>query len=887
MSPADPAAPDADRNLLFGVLALQADLLDPARFAEACSAWAARKDTPLADLLVERGWLTPEERSHVDFLLGRKLKKHGGDARAGLAEAAPESVRQTLAALDDPAVLQTLATLSAAGGVHGQRTVDYRPAGRDRYTLTRLHAEGGLGQVWLARDTDLGRDVALKELRAGRGGDATLAARFVEEAKITGQLEHPNIVPVYELARPDGDAGPFYTMRFIRGRTLAAAIKEYHRKRRADEAGPLELRELLGQFVAVCNAVAYAHSRGVLHRDLKPGNVVLGDYGEVIVLDWGLAKLQGAAEPRASLVPVSLGGDSGRAETMQGQVIGTPSYMPPEQAEGRLDRVDERSDVYALGAVLYETLTGEPPFDGPDTPSVLAQVVAGAPVPPGQKVKATPPALQAVCLKALAKKPADRYASAKELTQDVQRWLGDEPVTAWREPRLVQAGRWRRRHRQLLTGVTALLFAAVPLTLLLAANRQTALRQAEESERVIREQRDRAEAGEKTAKEREGESQAVLEFVENKVFAAARPETVPGGLGPQVTLRRAIEKALPFVEQSFRQQPLIEARLRMTLGKSFNYLGEPRIAADQFQAARAIYAARRGPDDPETLRSMYELAINYYDLGRFAEALRLEEETLALQTAKLGPDHPDTLRSITNVANSYGALGRQAEALELLKDTLALMKANLGPGHPDTLACMLNIARSYYRLGRRDEALKLEEETLAMMKATLGPDHSYTLTSMSNLALYYAASGRHAEALKLREETLALRKAKFSPDHPDTLKTMHNLAASYCELSRYAEALKLHEEALALQKAKFGPDHPDTLQGMYNFACTRALMISKAADRSKQADVAMETLKQAAAAGFKDIEQIKKDTDLDALRGRDDFKKLLAELEAGQAKGKK
>jgi tetratricopeptide (TPR) repeat protein/tRNA A-37 threonylcarbamoyl transferase component Bud32 len=473
--------PAADRNLLFGVLALQADLLDAHRFAEACTAWSTRKDKPLADLVVERGWLTPADRDDVEKLLQRKLKKNGGDVRASLAEVVSDPIRQTLTGIADPVIQHNLSAVPRPEtDAHEQVTVDYQPpAGRERYTLNRLQAKGGIGQVWLARDGDLGREVALKELLGSGADSPAVVARFVEEAQITGQLQHPNIVPVYELARPaEKGKGPFYTMRFVRGRTLAAAIKQYHEKRRANGAGPLELRELLSHFVAVCNAVAYAHSRGVLHRDLKPGNVVLGDFGEVIVLDWGLAKLKSAAESQTSLLPVSVNKESSRNETVQGQALGTPSYMPPEQAEGRLDRVDERSDVYGLGAVLYETLTGAPPFEGPDTASILAQVVIDAPVPPRQKVKATPRALQAVCLQALAKKPADRYASAKELAQDVGRWLGDEPVSAYREPLLVRAGRWQRRHRQLLTGMAALLLAAVPLSLLLAASRQSALRQA-------------------------------------------------------------------------------------------------------------------------------------------------------------------------------------------------------------------------------------------------------------------------------------------------------------------------------------------------------------------------------------------------------------------------
>jgi serine/threonine protein kinase len=399
-------AENTDLNLLFGVLALQADFLDPARFAEACSAWAARKDTPLADLLVERGWLTLGERAAVDLLLERKLRKHGGDAHAGLRDTlATRDLRGVLAGVADDDVRQSLSGLPTPPGPALPPTVSYEPEVRPRYTRTRLHARGGVGQVWLARDEQIGRDVALKELRPDRADSPAAAARFVAEARITGQLEHPGIVPVYELVRlPPG--GPCYAMRFVGGRTLADAIQDYHRRRQAAGAGPLDLRQLLTAFVGVCNAVAYAHSRGVLHRDLKPPNVALGDYGEVLVLDWGLAKVVGSGEATADPRPVSAGQGDPRDETRPGQVLGTPDYMAPEQADGRSDRVGEWTDVYGLGAVLYELLTGQPPFGGADVPDVLRRVVQEPPVPPRRLVADTPQALQAVCLKALAKASA-------------------------------------------------------------------------------------------------------------------------------------------------------------------------------------------------------------------------------------------------------------------------------------------------------------------------------------------------------------------------------------------------------------------------------------------------------------------------------------------------
>jgi len=503
----------SDRNLLFGVLALQVDLLDAGRFAEACSAWSARKNTPLASLLVERGWLTPEDRADVDRLLERKLSKHNGDVQASLAEVMSESTRKTLSNVADPDLHRTLNSIPAVDDPHEKTTTNYEPVGRERYTLTRVHARGGIGQVWLARDTDLGRDVALKELLGSRSDHPAVVARFIEEAKITGQLEHPNIVPVYELARPAGEnSSPFYTMRFVRGRTLAAAIKEYHRKRQEKQAGPLELRQLLSHLIAVCNAVSYAHSRGVLHRDLKPGNVVVGDYGEVIVLDWGLAKLKGAADPQTSLMPVSVNRDYSREGTMQGQALGTPSYMPPEQAEGRQELIGERSDVYGLGAILYEILTGEPPFEGPDTPSVLVQVVTDPPVPPRRKVAGTSRPLESVCLRALEKKAADRYASAKDFSEELERWLADEPVMAWREAWPTRAYRWARRHRTLVTGISAACLVALLLSggIIVVREQERARGRAVAEESLAR-------AKELMAKSRWAEARAALDRADDRL----------------------------------------------------------------------------------------------------------------------------------------------------------------------------------------------------------------------------------------------------------------------------------------------------------------------------------------------------------------------------------
>ncbi len=408
---------DTDRNLLFGVLALQAGLIEAPQFIEACLLWATRKQERLADLLLARGWIEPADRAHVEYLLGRRLQKHGGDARASLA-AIPDDVKRSLAAVADDDVRRSL-----AGGFCPPATVAYVPGPAERYSRLRLHATGGIGQVWLAHDRDLGRDVALKELRPEHAGHATLGVRFLQEAQITGQLEHPGVVPVYELARAGDGRQPFYTMRFVKGRTLSEAARAHHEKRRAGRADALELPALLNAFVTVCNTVAYAHSRGVLHRDLKGQNVILGDFGEVVVLDWGLAKIVGRPEGEAEAASVVLGeagADSGY--TVQGQALGTPAYMAPEQSAGRLDLIDRRTDVYGLGAILYEVLTGAPPFGGDSTEEVLRKVREEEPAPPRQLWPEVPPALEALCLRALAKRPEERPAAAADLAREVQGW---------------------------------------------------------------------------------------------------------------------------------------------------------------------------------------------------------------------------------------------------------------------------------------------------------------------------------------------------------------------------------------------------------------------------------------------------------------------------------
>jgi formylglycine-generating enzyme required for sulfatase activity len=392
--------------------------------------------------------LKDEEHAMVEVLVGKHLQKHGGDVRATLGAVADASARDAIRSLDDPDVRKSISSLPpAAGYVLVETVMPPTEEKRSRYTMTRIHAEGGLGRVWLARDTDLNREVALKEILPDKAAHPEMWRRFLKEAQVTGQLEHPNIVPVYELARRAEDDQPFYTMRFVRGRTLRQAIAEYHDRRAKGKADPLELPTLLQAFISVCQAIGYAHSRGVIHRDLKPDNVILGGFGEVLVLDWGLAKQLDRPDEEKELASLAITDEAQTDATRAGFQPGTPAYMAPEQAEGLNDLVDARTDVYGLGAILFEILTGRPPHQGQNFHELIYRIATGATPRTWSIEPSVPLALDAICARAMAKARAERYAKATDLADDVKRYLADEPVSAWAEPWSVRARRWLGRHR--------------------------------------------------------------------------------------------------------------------------------------------------------------------------------------------------------------------------------------------------------------------------------------------------------------------------------------------------------------------------------------------------------------------------------------------------------
>jgi tetratricopeptide (TPR) repeat protein len=465
----------ADRHLLFGLLALQTGLIQQAQLVAAFHAWTCDKSRSLADHLIALGYLDTARRAAVEALAALHVDAHGGDVEKSVAALpAGRSARASLAQLDDPDIAGTLAKVGSGStdrGSEADADADRTPAysvgtatsDGQRFRVLRPHARGGLGTVFVALDTELHREVAFKQILDVHAQDPTSRQRFVLEAEVTGGLEHPGIVPVYGLGT-DANRRPYYAMRFIRGDSLKEAIARFHTDQSLEKQPgqrSLEQRKLLRRFLDVCNTIDYAHSCGVLHRDIKPGNVIVGRYGETLVVDWGLAKATGKADPSSgerTLWPFSA---SGSAETLPGSALGTPAYMSPEQAAGDLERLGPRSDVYSLGATLYCLLTGEPPHEGDDLGAILRKVERGEFFPPRQLDATIDQALEAICLKAMAQRPVDRYASCRGLAEDIERWMADEPVSAWREPLARRAQRWARRHLPAVTGAAAALLVGL------------------------------------------------------------------------------------------------------------------------------------------------------------------------------------------------------------------------------------------------------------------------------------------------------------------------------------------------------------------------------------------------------------------------------------------
>jgi eukaryotic-like serine/threonine-protein kinase len=621
-------------------------------------------------------------------------------------------------------------------------TVDYAPISErpgtriGPYRLMEQIGEGGFGRVFVAEQQEpVRRKVALKVIKPGMDS-AQIIARFEAERQALALMDHPNIARVFDAGATESGR-PYFVMELVRGIPITAYCDQHH----------LTPRERLELFVTVCNAIQHAHQKGIIHRDIKPANVLVTSHdGKPVakVIDFGVAKAIHQHLTERTIY------------TNFAQMIGTPLYMSPEQAEMSGLDIDTRTDIYSLGVLLYELLTGTTPLekkrlakaaydeirrlireDEPLRPSqrlstsdTLPSIAANHKTEPAKLSRMMRGELDWIVMKALEKDRTRRYETANGLARDVQRYLADEAVEACPPSASYRLRKFARKNRAALTTAAAiglLLLGGVGISTWQAVRAMraeavvAAARDAEAGQRQVAEANERkavaAAAAETQAKQsaeaREAETKAVLDFVQDKIFAVTRPKGQRGGLGREVTLRTAVDAALPFVETNFKTQPLIEARLWLMLGESFFYLnGEAARAAELCEKARALYTKHLGSDHPQTLRSMGSLANCYFVFGQHADALKLREQTLAQQEAKLGRDHPDTLLSMDNLADYYFALGRHADALKLREQTLTRCQTKLGPDHPYTLGSMNDLAQSYRHAGRYAEARPLSAKYL-------------------------------------------------------------------------------------------------------------------------------------------------------------------------------
>ncbi len=690
------------------------------------------------------------------------------------------------------------------------------------YKLLQQIGEGGCGVVYMAEQEEpVRRRVALKIIKLGMD-TRNVMARFEAERQALAMMDHPNIAKVFDAGATE-TGRPYFVMELVRG----IKITDY-----CDEA-KLSIRARLDLFTQVCHAIQHAHQKGIIHRDIKPSNILVTMQDCVPVpkvIDFGIVKATGGQLLTDKTI-----------FTAFEHFIGTPAYMSPEQAMMTSQDIDTRSDIYALGVLLYELLTGRTPFDAgellaagldemrrtireqePARPSTCLSTMPDNELSTtAQRRKLDAPKLvselrgdlDCVVMKALEKDRARRYETANGLAMDIQRHLDNEPVVARPPNRFYRFQKMVRRHKFVFAAA-----AIVAFTLLggILVSSWYAVRSAR-AEKVAENERRQAEVERTKAREAEAESKAVNDFLQQDLLRQAGTDTqADEGLkvDPNITLREVVDRAAARLDNRFTNQPLVEASIRMTLAEIYDVMGDP--AATQRHARRAVELRERilGPDHPLTLAAMSELCSTLTGIGNPTNATALGEKTLGRLQVVLGREHPDTLKCMIHLGNAYVAAGRFNDAVTLLQEALTLQKSKLGPTNGLTLWIQHDLGYAYDVAGRVNEAVPLLEETVRAEQSVLGQDHPLTLASMVELAVVYERAGRINDAFRLDEETLKLCKIKLGPDHPNTLTLMNSLAQAYGDAGQLDKEVALFEETLKLRQAKLGPDDPLTLASM-------------------------------------------------------------------------
>ena len=669
------------------------------------------------------------------------------------------------------------------------------------YKILQLIGEGGMGEVYMAEQRKpVRRNVALKIIKLGMD-TKQVVARFEAERQALAVMDHPNIAKVFDAGTTKSGRA-YFVMELVSGVDLTTYCDTHK----------LPMRERLRLFIGICEAIQHAHQKGVIHRDLKPTNVLVTiPNGSPIpkVIDFGLAKAIGHRLTERTLV------------TEQGQPMGTALYMSPEQAEMSGLDVDTRTDVYSLGVMLYELLVGALPFDPTEFPwdAAVVQLVLRDTDPPKPSARfsglgdsqptiarlrhTNPAALRAqlrddldwIIMRAMDKDRTRRYETVSGLALDVQRHLNNEPVLAGPPSATYRLGKFVRRHK---AGVGAGFVVAAGLVV------GSALAMAG----MIR-----ATRAERVAQTEAETSQQVSDFLV-ELFEVSDPSEARGNT---ITAREILDQGAEKITTELTDQPLTQAQLMNTIGRVYTSLGLYGQAAPMLQAALTLRNAH-ADDHPDVAESLNDLAYLFARQGKFAEAEPLYQRALTIREQALGPDHPDVGRSLNNLAVLHDTRGEYAEAEPLFERALAIREKALGPDHPDVAESLRGLADQYSTQGKYAEAEPLLERALAIEEKALGPDHPEVAESLTYLAILYWSQSKAAEAEHLFERALAIKEKALGPDHPDVAGGLNNLAIVYQTQDKYAEAEPLYERSLAIKEKALGPDHPTVSSGLGNLA---------------------------------------------------------------------
>ncbi|KAB2943396.1 MAG: serine/threonine-protein kinase [Phycisphaerae bacterium] len=646
------------------------------------------------------------------------------------------------------------------------------PARIGAYQIVRVLGEGGMGVVYEARQERPARVIALKVIRSEFPAPDALR-RFEFESEVLARLQHPGIAHVYEAGLAEVEAGdgrrprlPYFAMELIRGRTLTDHV-------RAEETNVLGRIDLI---ISVCDAVRHAHQRGVIHRDLKPANVIVDESGRPKILDFGIARI---VDPDGEAATT-------RAET--GQVLGTLAYMSPEQIVGPQRDVDTRADVYALGVILYELLTGRPPHDvkGVGLAEAARRIRDEDPPRPRSLTPGIARDLEAIVLRAIEKERSRRYGSAAELSDDLQRFLHHEPVAAQAPGGWYLLRKAMRRHRAATTLAAGLTMTVIVSTIALT------LMYREQSR-----QRDRAQGEAQKAQDVVATLQAML--------GAANPE---GGRGRDYTVVQMLDDFAADGRRLWAGRPDTEATVRQTMGAAYRGLAEFDKADEHLQAALALRRAEFGEEHPSVAGVLVELSRLRHLQARYEEADALARRALDIRRKRLGESHVDVAASLDQVASNLLAQGRYAEAEPVYQQALRMRRDLLGPEHQAVGATLNNLGLVAQHRGDFATAEPYYDEALRIRVAALGNVHPDVAETQFNLASLHQARGNLIDAERLYQSAVDVNASVFGPDHVEVAWNLTGLGSVQRSLCRFEEAERTYRRVIGIWEKSSGRTHP-------------------------------------------------------------------------------